>query len=315
MVDKGGAEPPLDAQHAFAGAVVRVVLHCHDFIIAADLHIDAAAHAAVGAGGGDALLNLHFRLFYCDYRGDGRLTFESDGLGDGGLGLDGAGGADGQALAAGGADGLGQGLVHEGADAAAAARPQEIYSPDELVLFLAGVDAAGAEDAGLHADAEYRVAGVRCFTGPGLPAGAVNAVVTGGPGQLPVLALATDEGSNGRLGRTIGREHCQSQLQHAGADSFHLGGVSADRHAFAGGDGTGGGKAAHTFNLHQAGAAGPNGLHVRVLAKLGQVGIGGVDGVQDGGPLRHLDLLAIYGQGDGHDGGTPSPFTLRPRIT
>ena len=53
MVDEAGAEPTLDAQHADAGEVLRVVEHFDNLVIAADLELDTAAHAAVGAGGGD----------------------------------------------------------------------------------------------------------------------------------------------------------------------------------------------------------------------------------------------------------------------
>ena len=210
VVNVGSSEPALDAEHSFAGTVIRVVLHGHYLVVGADLYLDAAAYAAIGAGGGDALPDICGRLSLILPTKDRQwVRVFCDRLGDRGFGLNGARGAYGEALPAGGADGLDQGLVHKGADAAALSGAQEIYGADELVLLLAGVDAAGTEDAGLHADAEDRVAGVRLLARPGSPAGAVNAVMLSGAGQLPVLSFAANGRGHGRLGWVVRGEHGQ----------------------------------------------------------------------------------------------------------
>ena len=51
------------------------------------------------------------------------------------------------------------------------------------------------------------------------------------------------------------------------------------------------------LDLHQAEAAGADGLHALQVAEGGYLGAGLPAGVQNGGALGHLDLDSIYSQG------------------
>ena len=62
MVDEACAEAPFDAQHADTGEVFRVVQDLNELIPLADLNLDSAAHATVGAGGGYASQAINGQL-------------------------------------------------------------------------------------------------------------------------------------------------------------------------------------------------------------------------------------------------------------
>ena len=131
-------EAALDAQHPHAGQVVGIVVGCHDAVGGVvNFQLDAAANAAVRAGGADGVGRC----------ADGRRLLDADG----------PGGAHAQALAAGGADAFGQRFVAGGGNAGRFPSPQHIDGPDELVRRLAGIDATGAQDTGVHRQVEHRV--------------------------------------------------------------------------------------------------------------------------------------------------------------
>ena len=135
----------------------------------ADLQLDAAAHAAVGARGLDLA------------RGRYGIRWRLD--------ADGSGGTDAEALPAGGADAFGQRFVARGGNTSRPARSQHVDGADELVTGLAGVDAAGAQDARIHGEIEHRVGFVGWLARPGVPSRFGNAVQTGGFRQQAVIIL------------------------------------------------------------------------------------------------------------------------------
>ena len=233
MVHEAEAKASLDAQHAKAGLVVRVIQHGYDAVVLVHLRQHSAADAAVGTGGGNRL---------CYFR-KGRLH------------LYGAGGADRQALAACGADRLHQRQVHEGADLALGSRSQHIDGADELVAVLAGLHAALAEDAAVHGDVEHRTAGVRLGSLAALPARLGDAVLVRGYGQLSKVFTAAVLGKHG-----------QRQFQNAPAHGLDLRRVGPHLHAVGCRHGARRRVAARALYVYKTGAASPDGLHIRVLA-------------------------------------------------
>ena len=169
MLGEGISETALDAEHPDAGEVVRVVVGGDDAVGGVvDFQLDTASDAAIRTSGTDGVGGV------CN----GRRFLDADG----------AGGANAEALAAGGADALGEGFVGGGGDAGRFAGSQHVDGADELVAGLAGVDAAGTEDAGVHREVEDRVRRIGGLTGPRVPAAGRNAVEFGCGGQLTIPA-------------------------------------------------------------------------------------------------------------------------------
>ena len=91
------------------------------------------------------------------------------------------------------------------------------------------------------------------------------------------------------------RQHGPRQLQHPATYSPDLVTVGRDGHPIASWQGAGRGEPTHPFHLYQASATSADGLHVGVLAKLRDVGPGGVDCVQHRRAVGHLDGSIVDG--------------------
>ena len=293
VLDEGVPEPAFDAQHPHAGLVIWIVMGGDDgfrnSVFASIIHLkpDPAAHAAIGAGGADGVCR----------NGGSRWLFHADG----------SGGADAKALSAGGADAFCQWLVPRGGDPRGVCGAQDFDGADELVAGLAGIDAAGTQDAGVHRQVENRIGGVSSLAGARLPAHLGYAVQRGGIGQQAI---------SGRGDRPVAparsaTHHTQRKLDDAGTDASGVLGIGADDHAIAGRRGARRREPANAVDLHQAGAAGPNGRHIGVFAQLRYRDASGIDGIQRRRAGRHGDGYPVNGEvhseaGDGH-GGSPSP--------
>ena len=275
MVHESQPEPPLDAEHPQRRLVVRVVQDFDNPVVGVDLRLDAAAHAAVRACRLDGP------------RGVGRRGFDADSPRRAGR----------QARAAGRADGIHQRHVHKRPDARLVASAENVNRADKLVSVLAGLRAAPAHDAGIHRDIEHGVGVVDRLPLAPLPRRRVDAVMPRRHRQLAVIVGCVP----------VFREHPHSQLQHPAPDfdrfrvfDIHVHPLRRRRRA-------GRGESANAVNLHQAGAASPDGLHVRILAQLRDIRPGHVDRVQHGRPLTRRHPLAVDGKCDCH----AEPFLKR----
>ena len=115
--------------------------------------------------------------------------------------------ADRQALTAGGANRLRKGSVHECADAAGQAGAEEVDRADELGSVLAPLGAPAAQDAVPHRNIEHGAAAVHRLAVSAVPAAAVDVMMPGGHGELPVVlrAVAVDHGHPSARSHPAGR--------------------------------------------------------------------------------------------------------------
>ena len=257
---------PLHAEHALARAVRRhVVGHHREPPVVPHRVDDAAAHAAVGAGGLDAPLDPGRRL----------------------LGTKGAGGAGGDALAAGRADRRRHEAVAEDADALGVAPAHEADRADPLDV-VARRRAAPAEDAGLAVEDEERLRVVDRVPVKRRPARRREPVARRRLAQLAEAVAAVACG-----------EHRARQIEDAPPEAHDSGRVRAHRHPVARRQVAGGGEAALALDLHQAGAAGAERRPVGILAELGKVDPEAVHGVEHRGALGHLHRPSVDGQPHG----------------
>ncbi len=88
----------------------------------------------------------------------------------------------------------------------------------------------------------------------------------------------------------------EEQLEDGAAPVAGAGGVGLDHHAVGGRLGARGDQRLGPLDLHQAEAAGADGLDALQIAEGGDLGAGLPAGVQDGGALGHLDLDVVYSQ-------------------
>ena len=199
-VEEARPEPALHAEHALARAVRRhVVGHHGEPPVVPHRVDDAAAHAAVGAGGLDAPLDPGRRL----------------------LRAKGAGGAGGDALAAGRADRRRHEAVAEDADPLGVPPAHEADRPDPLDV-VARRRAAPAEDAGLAVEDEERLRVVDGVPVEGRPGRRREPVARRRLAELAeaVAAVARDE-------------HRAREIEDAPPEPRHAGRVRAHRHPVA----------------------------------------------------------------------------------
>ena len=146
----------------------------------------------------------------------------------------------------------------------------------DVLDVAAGHRAAAAEDAGLAVEDEEglgRVDGEPVVRRAWL--GRVQVVARRGGADLAEAVAVLD-----------GRQHRERQIEHRPAERATASGCRVlTTMPVARGQVTGGGEAALSLDVDQAGAAGAEGRAVRVLAELGQGDAEAVHGVQHGGAL------------------------------
>ena len=288
-------EPPLDAAVPAVRLAVLVGHHAHQ-LVAVHLGLEAAADAAIGAGGDD--------------RPRGRAQFGHRLLlqGRGRAGLHAGTAAD--AIA-------GEEIVGAGPGADAAVKAPALDGQGERPLHLvAGPHAARTDDAlagiigeigvGVVLGDELRIVMPPAQPGLGLRPRArsrrVEMVVARRiadvaqahlPGRVLQLAIAI-----GRTGQAIQRVVADIQLHHALAQLADLGGLRVDHHPLGHGGRAGCGRAAPPLDLDHAQAARPEGLHVVAGAQLGDLHVGHHGGAHHRRSLGHDHRDAVDGQGD-----------------
>ena len=277
-------EAALDAAVALVGLAVLPRRHAHD-LRALHLGLERAAHAAVGAGGDDAVLGL------AEF--DHRLLGQRRGR----AGLH--AGAAGDALA------LHERLVHARRDPRleAAARDRQ---RERALHLLAGAHAAVADDALARVVGEVRVGfvlGMRQMVAAGdaghrAVADAIAHVAhTDHAGLGLQLAVAV-----GGAGQTVERMVAEVELHHALAQLLQPRALGAHRHAGLGRRGARGRRAAPPLDLDQAEPARAEGLEAVGGAELGHLDAGVDRRAHQRGALRHGDLEAVDAERDGLGG-------------
>ena len=246
VVHERGPEAPLHAQHPLRRSVRRVVVHAHEAVVGVGADIDAAAHAAVGADGGDR-----------PHGGSGPFLRER------------AGGADGDALPARGAGGVLQGQVAEWCDSGMLPGAGDPDRADVLDV-VAGHGAAGAEDALAGVEEVEGVRLVQVRADAPAPAAGVGVVMRCDLGQF-----------GSEVGFFAAVPHRQRQFDHALPDLRHFRRLRPHHHPVLSGRGARGRRARCPFDLHEAGPAGPDRGGVRVLAQMRQRDVRLQHGVED----------------------------------
>ena len=253
------------------GAAVLVGHHAHD-LRAFHLGLERAAHAAVGARGDLAVIGLAVV--------DDRLLHQRGG----GTGLHA-----GTARDAFGRQEVGRARGDHGSEAAAVDRQGE-----SALHFLARAHAARADDALGRIEGEVRVGGVL------LRAQMIGAVVAiahvaqpHDAGHLLQLAVAVR-----RAGEAVERVVGDVELHHAAAQLRELARLRPHLHAGLHERGAGGGVALAALDLHQAQAAGAEGLEHVGGAQLGHAYAGLGRGAHHRGARRHRDGHAVDLQRD-----------------
>ena len=278
-------EAALDAAVAFVGLAVFPGRHAHHGV-ALHLGLEAAAHAAVGAGGDDAVLGLAV---------EGDRFFLQRGRR---AGLD--AGAAGDALA------VHEGLVLAGRHAALEATARN-RQRERALGFLAGAHAAVADDALAGVVREIGVGLVLLGMAMVLAADAGHVLARGAVAHIAqaghashVLQFAVAVGAAGQaVQRVVG----DVELHHALADVLQLGRLRVHDHAGLGGRGARGRVALAALHLDQAQATGAKGLQAVGGAELGHAHAGIDRGPHQRGALGHFHLLAVDGERHPFGGG------------
>src|SRR5882724_1702212 len=284
-MDEAGGEAALHAEHAEARAIRgRVVGHQRQpptfltegetplglptFLTEGETPLglplahpqhDAAAHAAVGAGGRDGAGDLARRV----------------------LGPQRARRARGDALAARRAHRRGHGPVAEDADLGGVAPPEERDGAD-LLNVVAGDGAAPAEDAGVAVEDEERLARVLVVDVQRRPRGLEPAVARGGVAELAeAVAIVTWS------------EHRVREVEHHRPHAHDLGMLGVHDHAVPRGEVAGGRRAPLPLDVDETRAARAERRAIGILAELWQRDAEVVDGVEDRGPVGKLDAASV----------------------
>ncbi len=252
------------------GMAVHVRHHAYHFL-ALHLGAERAADSAVGAGRGDAVLGL---------------TLLDEGfLGKGCRGASLHAGAAGNAL-----------RIHEGYVLARGHRGLETTILDGqregALLLIAGAHAARADDALAGIEGKIWIARVLL---DGEVIGSLVAVAHLAKAHHPrhVLQLAV---SVGRTGQAVQGVIGDVELHHAAADIGELFVLGGDFHPRGDGGRAGGGQSLHALDLHQAQAAGAEGLELFRCAELRDLHVGQRRRAHHRGAGRHRDFLAIDGE-------------------
>lgn len=272
----GGVAPgeaALDARVAAIGLAVLPRHHAHHFL-ALHLGLEAAAHAAIGAGGDHRVLGLAHH--------------------DDGLFLQGRGRTGLHAGAAGHAFAVQERLVlprrHARLEALAGDGQRE-----GALGFLAGAHAAVADDALGGVIGEVRIGLVLlAFQVIGAVIAVAHVAQPHHAGHVLQLAVAV-----GRTGQAVQRMVGDVQLHHPAPQVVQLGRFGEHHHAVLGRRGARGGIAAPALDLHQAQAARAERLQAVGGAELGDVDAGLGGRAHQRGAFGHGDFLAVDGQGDG----------------
>ena len=260
-------EASLDAGVAAIGLAVVVRHHAHD-LVAADLRLEGAADAAVGAGGEHRALGL------ADL--DDALLDERRRR----AGL--------HAGAAGDALGVDELLVDAGRDLGLEAATGDGQRERALHL-VAGAHAARTDDALGRVEGEVRVGlvllGVEVV-------GAVVAVAHLAQAHRArhVLQLAV---TVGRTGQAVERMVGDVELHHAAPERLELAGLGVDLHALGDRRGAGCRRAVAALDLDEAEPAGTEGLERIGGAELGDRYAGLSRGAHDRSARRHLHGHAV----------------------
>ncbi|MCY1199487.1 hypothetical protein D9M72_108910 [compost metagenome] len=274
-----GVAPGEAALHAGMAAVGLAVLpghHAHHFL-ALHFGLEAAAHAAVGAGGHDRVLGLAHH--------------------DDGLFLQGRRRTGLHAGAAGHAFAVQERLVlarrHARFEALAGDRQRE-----RALGFLAGAHAAVADDALGRVVGEVRVGFVqRALEVVGAVVAVAHVAQAHHAGHVLQFAVAV-----GRTGQAVQRVVGDVELHDAAAQFVQLRRFGVDHHAVLGRGRARSGVAPPAFDLHQAKPARAEGFQAVGRAQLGNVDAGLRGRAHQRGAGGHRDGLAVDGQGDGFDG-------------
>ena len=236
----GGIAPgkaALDAAMAPVGLAVHRGHHPHDFL-AAHMHVEGAADAAIGAGRLDDMLGGADLDHLVLDQGGGRADLHA--------------GAARHAI-------RGQEAVafHARRDPAVKAAPLDGQGEGALHLF-AGADAAVADDAFRRIEGEI---GVRLILGPPFRVRPFGAALGEMVRARLIAHLAQAHGARhvlqfaiaiGRAGQAVERVVADVKLHHPLADLRDLVGLGVDDHAFGHRRGAGCGRAAHALDLHDA---------------------------------------------------------------
>ena len=159
------------------------------------------------------------------------------------------------------------------------------------MAILARLGTSATQDAGVHSDVEDRVAIVDGFALARLPPGFIYVVMIRGDRKLLEVAGAI---------LNILTDHRQRQLYDAATNRVQFRSIGPDLHAIRCRSRTRSRVSSDSLDLHQAGPTCADGLHVRVFAKLRDVGSRDVDHVQNRRALGGVDLVGVYRKGDTH---------------
>ncbi|MDT4826606.1 hypothetical protein FQZ97_599210 [compost metagenome] len=269
-------EAALDAGMAAVGLAVFPGHHAHHFL-SLHLGLEAAAHAAIGAGGDDRVLGLAHH--------------------DDGLFLQGRGGTGLHAGAAGHAFAVQERLVlpwrYARVEALAGDRQRE-----RALRFLAGAHAPVADDALRRVVAEVRV-GLVFFALQVVGAAVAVAYVAQAHHARHVLQFAI---AVGRTGQAVQRMVGDVELHHAAPQIMQLRRLGVDDHAVFSRRRARGRVAPAALDLHQAKPARAEGFQAVRRAQLGDIDAGLRGRAHQRRAGRYGDGLAVDGKGDGFDG-------------
>jgi len=274
----------LDAGMALVGLAVLPRHHAHHGV-AFHLGLEAAAHAAIGAGGDHAVLGL--------------AEF------DHGLFLQGRGRASLHAGTAAHAFAVHEGLLlarrHARRESAACNRQRE-----RALHLLAGAHAAVADDAFGRVVREVGVGLILLRAGVVRPGDAVHALACDAvahvaqarhTGHVLQLAIAV-----GAAGQAVQRVVADVELHHALAQLLQPRRLRVHHHAGLDRRGARGRETPAALDFHQTQAARAERLQAVGGAKFGHVDARVHGSAQQRGALGHGDAVAVYGQGDGLHG-------------
>ena len=144
--------------------------------------------------------------------------------------------------------------------------------------------------AALHSDAEHRIARIRRLALPPRPAPPIDPMPLRRQTQLPIPLSPIPP----IRAFAVLRKHPQRKLQHPPPHRLRPIRIRAHPHPLRCRHSARRRIPAHPLYLHQTSPAGPNRIHIRILAQLRYVSPRLIDSVKNRRPLRHLNLPPVH---------------------